>query len=64
MINQPTEPTEHKQRILAWVLNPGWLMDRFLDQIERLSRLVVPARIDIPSYGEAKGEARLNRLGV
>ena len=45
--------------------NPGRLIDRlvdkFLDHIEQLSSLVVPAQADRPTY--AKIEARVERFG-
>jgi hypothetical protein len=42
MINQLVE---RKQRS-SWVLSPGCLIDRFLDNIEKLSSLVLPLKID------------------
>ena len=46
-------------------VNPGRLIDRlvdkFLDHIEQLSSLVVPAQADRPTY--AKIEARVQRFG-
>jgi hypothetical protein len=51
-----------------WLSSPGRLIDRFIDKfldyIEHLSSLVVPAQADIPSYAKAKIEARVERFGA
>jgi hypothetical protein len=56
MINQPVE---RNQGTSSWVLGPGCLIDRFLDNIEKLRSFVLPPKIDDPSYGKAGIEARL-----
>ena len=61
MINQPTQ---QKPITVSWVLDPGRLIDRFLDYIERLGSLALPARTDNPSYADAKIKPRLERLGA
>jgi hypothetical protein len=61
MINQLVE---RKQSTSSWVLSPGFLIDRFLDNIEKLSSFVLPLKIVDPSYREAEIEARLERFGA
>ena len=56
---------KHRLATTSWMSNPGRLVDRlvdkFLDHIEQLSSLVVPAQTDSPSY--VKIEARVERFG-
>lgn len=58
MINQP----EHKPGTASWALSLGRLVDRLLDHVERLGRLVLPAAADVPAYGDVKVEARFDRF--
>jgi hypothetical protein len=55
---------KHRLATTSWMSSPGRLIDRlidkFLDHIEQLSSLVVPARADRPSY--VKIEARVERF--
>jgi hypothetical protein len=55
---------EHRLATTSCMSGPGRLIDRlidkFLDHIEQLSSLVVPARADRPTY--AKIEARVERF--
>ena len=59
MINQPVE---RNQGTSSWVLGPVCLIDRFLDDIEKLRSFVLPPKIDGPSHGKAGNQASLNPL--
>jgi hypothetical protein len=61
MINQMME---HRQGTRSWVLSPSCLIDRLLDQIEKLSAFVLPAKAGSASYMDAEIEARVEHLGV
>ena len=45
---------QSEQGTSSWVLNPCCLIDRFLDYIERLRSLIVPAHAEHLSYTEAE----------
>ena len=55
---------ERRLATTSWMSSPGRLIDRlvdkFLDHIEQLSSLVVPAQADRPTY--AKIEARVEQF--
>ncbi|MGV7218411.1 hypothetical protein [Bradyrhizobium sp. UFLA05-112] len=40
------------------LLSPGHLVDWLLDQIEKISPMMMPAQVDILSYQETRVEAR------
>ena len=61
MINQPVE---RNQGTSSWVPGPGCLIDRFLDNIEKLRSFVLRPKIDGPSHGKAGIEARLEPFGA
>jgi hypothetical protein len=61
MINQMMD---HRQGTRSSVLSPSCLIDRLLDQIEKLSGFVVPAKADNPSCTDARIEARVEQLGA
>jgi hypothetical protein len=42
------------------LLSPGNLVDRLLDQIEKISPTMLPARVDILSCRETRVEMRLD----
>ncbi len=46
----------------TWLLNPTWLIDRFLDELEKLSAIVlaVPPRGPALARSEASIQARLS----
>jgi len=46
-----------------WVLNPGCLLDRFLDHLDRLNAFILPAQVDRPSLQPVKIKARSERFG-
>jgi hypothetical protein len=48
----------------AWMLDPGCLIDRFLDHLERLSVLVAPEEGDSPPYPNAEIDARHLPIGA
>jgi hypothetical protein len=41
----------------SWLLDPGCLIDRFLDHIEKLSSVVLPAQAGNPAYAKRPVEA-------
>ena len=45
-----------------WVLNPGCLLDRFLDHLDKLSAFVLPATAE-PSYRVAEIKVRRRQFG-
>jgi hypothetical protein len=52
---------ERMRSVSSWILNPTCLIDRFLDQIEKLSAvLAVPVQSAGLSRSEAHIEARLD----
>jgi hypothetical protein len=58
MLNQTTQPGQR-----LWFLRPAYLIDRFLDHIEKLSSFVLPAQAADPRIA-AEIDARLERLGA
>jgi hypothetical protein len=60
MINQTIERV---LRASSW-LDPGRLIDRFLDEIENLRRFVLPAEVDNPFDRKTQVEARLGQFGA
>ncbi|MEK9284848.1 MULTISPECIES: hypothetical protein [unclassified Bradyrhizobium] len=42
------------------LLSPGYLVDWLLDQIEKLSPMMMPAPIDMPSCQQRRVETRLD----
>lgn len=46
----------------SWLLNPGCLIEIFLDRIEKLRSVLVPDKADNPPY-RAEIEARLEQMG-
>jgi hypothetical protein len=59
MVNQMVQRI---QGTIARVPSVARLIDRLLDQIERLSCAVLPPAADNPSYVKARVEARRERL--
>jgi len=56
------QTSRHVQRARTWRLNPGRLIDRLLDRLERRTIIVVPVGIESPLYGEAHVEARFRQF--
>jgi hypothetical protein len=54
MLNQFVK---HIRDTHSWVLNPGRLIDRFLDHLDKLHGFVLPA-VDEPSYRVVEIEVR------
>jgi len=42
------------------LLSPGYLVDRLLDQIEKISPTMLPAQVDMLSCQETRVETRLD----
>ena len=60
MLNRTLQPG---QRTRLWFVSPDYLVDRFLDHIEKLGSLVLPAKAaNLPI--ETKVDARLEQLGT
>jgi hypothetical protein len=56
------QTTGHVRRASAWLLNPGRLIDRLLDQFEKRSIVVAPVGIESSAYCEAHVEARFRQF--
>lgn len=61
MINQTIETVPGPS---SWVLNPGCLIDRFLDRIEKLRSFVLPVQADDPAIRTAQLDTRLGQFGA
>jgi hypothetical protein len=61
MINQMAERIRGASLSM---LSPGFLIDRFLDQIEKLSGMIVPAQADKLSCEETRIEAFLDQFAA
>ena len=56
------QTARHVQRASTWLLNPGRLIDRLLDRLDKQSIVVVPVGIESPLYREAHVEARFRQF--
>jgi hypothetical protein len=48
----------------SWVLNPGRLVDRFLDQLDKLRELILLPQADNSLEKETQVEPRLGQFGA
>jgi hypothetical protein len=60
MLNRTLKPS---QRTRLWFVSPDYLVDRFLDHIEKLGSLVLPAKAANPPTA-TEIQARLEQLGA
>jgi hypothetical protein len=61
MLNQIMK---HVRDTHPWVLNPGCLLDTFLDHLDKLHAFVLPPEADCPSYRYVQVEARRREFGA
>jgi hypothetical protein len=52
----------HVRNLRAWAPDPATLVDRVLDHLDKLHRLVLPAAPDNPSYRYVEVDARRRRF--
>jgi hypothetical protein len=53
----------NNQDTRSWLLNPSCLIDKLLDQVEKLSVVALPAQADNPAYAERQHETLLEPFG-
>jgi hypothetical protein len=53
----------NKHDVRSWLLNPSCLIDRFLDHIEKLSSVVLPAQAGDPAYPAPPVKTLIEPLG-
>jgi hypothetical protein len=54
----------NNQHTRSWLLNPSCLIDRLLDQVEKLSTVALPAQADTRPHAGTQRETLLKPFGL